>query len=36
MTILREYLSVYQEGRKSDTSVNILKDDIPASKKIYT
>jgi len=35
MTILRENVSILVRKEEKATPVNILKDDIPASKKIY-
>jgi len=35
MTILRENVSILFRKEEKSTKMNILKDDIPASKKIY-
>ena len=35
MTILRENVSILVRKEEKSTQMNILKDDIPASKKIY-
>jgi len=35
MTILRENVSILVRKEEESTPMNILKDDIPASKKIY-